>query len=69
MFGSMGGADPSSLKSQLNNFFFDPKGGPVWENWIVVLLLTGAFFYYLTSKSPSQEVTYMDFINQYLSKN
>jgi hypothetical protein len=39
------------------------------ENWILALLLSGAFYYYLSSKSPSQEVTYMDFVNQYLSKN
>jgi len=26
-------------------------------------------YYYLNSKSPSQEITYLDFINQYLSKN
>ena len=45
--------DPTSFKNSLNNFFFDPKGGPVFENWIVALLLTGAFFYYLTLRSPS----------------
>ncbi|CDW88581.1 afg3-like protein 2 [Stylonychia lemnae] len=62
--------DATSFKNSLNNFFFQPNGGgPIIENWVVALLLSGAFYYYLTSKSPSQEITYMDFINQYLTKN
>ena len=32
-------------------------------------LLSGCIYFYLSSKSPSQEITYMDFVNQYLSKN
>ena len=48
----------------------DPNsGGPRWENIIITAALAGAFGYYMTSNSPSQEVTYMDFVNQYLSKN
>jgi hypothetical protein len=35
----------------------------------VFALLTGAFGWYMVSNSPSQEITYMDFVNQYLSKN
>jgi len=31
--------------------------------------MTMVIYYYLNSKSPSQEITYLDFINQYLSKN
>jgi len=31
--------------------------------------MTGLIYYYLGSKTPSQEITYLDFINQYLSKN
>ena len=32
--------------------------------------MTGAFGYYLaTMSSPSEEVTYIDFINQYLAQN
>lgn len=32
-------------------------------------MLSGILYFYLSSKSPSQEITYMDFVNQYLSKN
>jgi hypothetical protein len=32
-------------------------------------MLSGIVFLYFSSKSPSQEITYMDFVNQYLSKN
>lgn len=52
----------------LRNFYFNPNGSPIFENWLVVLMLSGLLYYYLGSKSPSQEITYMDFVNQYLSK-
>lgn len=32
-------------------------------------MLSGLLYAYMSSKSPSQEITYMDFVNQYLSKN
>jgi AFG3 family protein len=54
---------------QLKNFYFNPNGSPIFENWLLVLMLSGLLYFYLSSKSPSQEITYMDFVNQYLSKN
>ena len=53
----------------MKGFYFDPNGAPIYENWIIVALLSGLLYYYLTTRNPSQEITYMDFINQYLSKN
>lgn len=41
----------------------------MFENWIIAALLTGVVFWYLSNASPSQEITYMEFINQYLTKN
>lgn len=41
----------------------------MFENWIIAALLSGAIFWYFSGSKPSQEITYMDFINQYLSKN
>jgi ATP-dependent Zn protease len=35
----------------------------------VAALLSGAFYYYMSSRTPSTEITYMEFVNQYLSKN
>jgi len=61
--------DPSSARNALNNFFFNPQGGPQLENWIIAALMSGALFWYMSGNNPSQEITYMDFINQYLSKN
>jgi hypothetical protein len=60
-----------STKKKINDFFFEPNGkGPKWENFAIVAFLTGAFGYYLaTMGSPSEEVTYIDFINQYLAQN
>jgi hypothetical protein len=60
-----------NAKKKINNFFFEPNGkGPKWENFALVAFLTGAFGYYLaTMGSPSEEVTYIDFINQYLAQN
>lgn len=58
-------------KKKINQFFFEPNGkGPKWENFALVAFLTSAFGYYLaTMSSPSEEVTYIDFINQYLAQN
>jgi hypothetical protein len=47
----------------------DPKG-PKWENIGLVAFLTGAFGYYLANQeAPSEEVTYIDFVSNYLQKN
>lgn len=58
-------------KSQLNSFFFEPNGkGPKWENFAIVAFLSGAFGYTLaTMGSAPEEITYMEFINQYLAQN
>jgi hypothetical protein len=45
-------------------------GGPKWENWLMLSLLAGtATFYFLNLKKPSQEITYMDFVQNYLANN
>lgn len=44
-------------------------GGPKWENWLMLSLLAGtAAFYFLSMKAPSHEITYMDFVQNYLAK-
>lgn len=53
----------------MKSFYFQPNGSPNFENWIVVLLLSGLVYYYLSNRATSTEITYMDFVNQYLSKN
>lgn len=60
-----------NAKKRINEFFFQPNGkGPKWENVGLLAILTGAFGYYLaTMGSPSEEVTYIDFINKYLAQN
>jgi flagellar biosynthesis GTPase FlhF len=52
----------------LTQFYYHPNGSPIYENWLVILMLSGLLYMYLSSKSASQEITYMDFVNQYLSK-
>ena len=45
-------------------------GGPNYENWFKVFVLGGlAGYYALYAQSPSQEITYMDFVHQYLTQN
>ena len=58
-----------NAKKKLNDFFFQPNGkGPKWENVALVAFLSGAFGFYLaTMGSAGEEITYMDFINQYLA--
>jgi AFG3 family protein len=59
----------SGTKKQLNEFFMQPNGkGPKWENVGLVAALAGAFTYYLaTREASSEEITYMDFVNSFLS--
>ena len=46
-----------------------PGGTPNFENILLVALLGGATLWYLKSRQPSKEITYMEFVNQYLNKN
>ena len=57
-------------RRQLNEFFMQSGGkGPRWENIGLVAFLTGAFGYYLATRgSPSEEITYIDFVNNYLAQ-
>ena len=39
-------------------------GGPNYENWFKILVAGGMIGYYaFMSQSPSQEITYMDFVH------
>lgn len=55
---------PSYMK-----FFFNPNNNPKWENWgIILLALFGAAYAY-TYSNPAKELVYMEFVNDYLTKN
>lgn len=64
-----GGAE--GMGQRIYNFFMDPNGGgPNYENWLMLLLIGGlAGYYAMFSESPSQEITYMDFVQNYLAQN
>ena len=50
-------------------FFFNPNNNPKWENWgILALALFGGIYAYSFS-NPSKELVYMEFVNDYLTKN
>lgn len=59
----------SGYGQQISDFFISPEnGGPKWENFGLITFLTGAMGYYLYNRgTPSEEITYMDFVNQYLN--
>ena len=63
--------EQESWKNRIYNYFMEPNGGgPNYENWLKLVVLGGVAGYYLMfMQQPSQEVTYMDFINNYLTKN
>lgn len=44
-------------------------GGPKFENIIVLLGLGACFTYYMHSRNPSKEISYNEFINDFLVKN
>lgn len=56
---------------KLYGYFMEPNGGgPNYENWFKLVVLGGLIGYYtMFSKKPSQELTYMDFVQNYLAQN
>jgi AFG3 family protein len=71
--------DPKSSKSesaegkddrpQYMKFLFNPNNNPKWENWgIIALAVFGAVYAYSFS-NPAKELVYMEFVNDYLTKN
>jgi len=63
--------DSGDRRQKISNFFMNPNGGgPKWENWLMVSLLMGTAAYYLFNTKPtSKEITYIDFVQNYLAKN
>lgn len=59
----------SSSNKQIKDFFFSPNGGgPKWENFGLIAALAAGFGYYIFNlQTQSEEITYMDFINNYLA--
>ena len=48
----------------------EPNGSPRWENIGFIVFLFGlAVAYFYSQAGSSEEINYMDFINQYLTKN
>jgi len=60
----------SGFQKDVQSFFMDPKGNkPKWENIGLLSLATAAFGYFLYQREePSKEITYIEFVNQYLSQ-
>ena len=55
----------------MKSYFFEPNGGgPIWENFLLLALLMGTSLYSIFySDAPSEEITYMDFVQNYLARN
>jgi hypothetical protein len=55
----------------LKDFYMQPNGkGPKWENIALVALLAGLIGYQtFNAEGRSQEITYVDFLHQYLAPN
>lgn len=46
--------------------FFDPNNEPRPDRWIPLLLGLGGAYYFLNQKKPMQEVSFQEFLNDYL---
>lgn len=54
----------------MQDFFFNPNnGGPKFENFLITSILASLMGYYLYSSKGSEEISYNEFINNYLTKN
>ena len=47
----------------------DPNNNPKWENWLLLSLAVLSSYFLATYTKPAKEVTYMEFINEYMTKN
>mmetsp|Transcript_22645 Transcript_22645/g.21817 ORF Transcript_22645/g.21817 Transcript_22645/m.21817 type:complete len:117 (-) Transcript_22645:914-1264(-) len=62
--------EKKSVFDQISSFFKDPnQGPPKYEQMVMTVLVIGIIYLYLRSTKPSTEITYMDFLNNYLTKN
>jgi AFG3 family protein len=50
-------------------FFFNPNNNPKWENWGIVALAVFGAIYAFTYSKPAKELVYMEFVNDFLTKN
>lgn len=47
----------------------DPNNNPKWENWFLVLFGLLGSYYLATYEKPAKEITYMECVNDYITKN
>ena len=57
--------DSNSLKAM----FFNEGGDPNWQNFGILALVLGGIYYALNYSTPAKELVYMEFVNDYLTKN
>lgn len=50
-------------------FLFNPNNSPKFENWGILALVLFGLIYAFTYKKPAKELVYMEFVNDYLTKN
>jgi AFG3 family protein len=61
--------EPEDDRQWYMKFLFNPNNNPKFENWgIIMLALFGAVYAFTYSK-PAKELVYMEFVNDYLTKN
>lgn len=53
----------------MRTFFQGPDGNPRWELIAGVLLGAASGYYLLKYQKPAKEIVYMEFVNEYLTKD
>lgn len=52
--------------NMLKDFFFDPNNDPKPDRWLPLLLGIGGAYLFFNQKTPMQEVSFQEFLNDYL---
>jgi len=53
----------------VSKFFFDPENNPKPEGWVGLVMAFATAYYLINYKKPSQEVTMMEFINDFVLRD
>ena len=56
-------------RNAILKLFMDQNNNPKWESWLILAISVLAAYYLATFSKPAKEITYVEFINNYITKN
>ena len=66
---SRGSSNEQDDREWYMKFLFQPNGNPKFESWGILALAVFSAIFAATYSTPAKELVYMEFVNDYLTKN